>query len=61
MAGLQATAEVLLQDAASDLVEATHTLQQQYLALDEEVQCNYFTDINRVSQPEQSLMQHVIY
>ena len=35
--GLQATAEVLLKDAANDLIEITHILQQQYLGLNEYV------------------------
>lgn len=39
MAGLQATAEVLLQDAAGDLIDATRHLQKQYFALDEQVGC----------------------
>lgn len=43
---MQATAEVLLQDAAGDLVDATHTLQQQYLALDEEVRHYSFNDVS---------------
>ena len=35
--GVQATAEVLLQDAANDLCDITHSLQQEYSGLDETV------------------------